>query len=82
MDGVLAGDFVHSLFTQTKWATSIGYYTAGTQCILSNQARQLMQMWASSVGGEESATPEKMVVALKKIPLTQDIVDRINKHCE
>ena len=69
-------------WAKSKGKTSIGYYTAGTQCILSNQARQLMRMWASSVGGEESATPEKMVVALKKIPLTQDIVDRINRHCE
>ena len=41
-----------------------------------------MQMWASSVGGEESATAEKMVETLKKIPLTRDIVDRINRHCE
>ena len=41
-----------------------------------------MNMWKSSVGGEESATAERMVEALKKIPLTQDIVDKINKHCE
>ena len=39
-------------------------------------------MWKSSVGGEEYATAEKMVEALKKMKLTQDIVDKINRHCE
>ena len=40
-----------------------------------------MQMWQSAVGGE-AATAEAMVEALHWIPLTQDIVDQINKHCE
>ena len=38
-------------------------------------------MWASSVG-EDSATPEALVEILRPIPLTQDIVDRINNDCE
>ena len=38
-------------------------------------------MWASSVG-EDSATAEALVEILRPIPLTQDIVDRINNDCE
>ena len=45
------------------------------------QARQLMNMWRSSVG-EESATAQAMVQALRRIPLTKDIVEKINRHCE
>ena len=39
-----------------------------------------MQMWRSAVGVR--ATPEAMLETLQRMTMAQDIVDKINKHCE
>ena len=44
------------------------------------QALQLLDMWESHVG-EEHATAARMIAVLQKMPLTQDIIDKIKKSC-
>ena len=42
------------------------------------QARQLVQMWHSKLG--EKATPASIIMALERLPLTADIIDKIAKE--
>jgi hypothetical protein len=63
----------------TTKGSSVKVGVALKQCY-SPQGRQVVSMWESNLG-QATATPSTMILALQKLPLTNDVIERIKIEC-